>query len=358
MATSDEAFMARALELARSVPFTAPNPRVGTVLVRDGAVIGEGAHHGAGTPHAEAVALDGVDATGATLYVTLEPCNHEGRMPPCAPAVADAGVVRVVAAVEDPDEKVRGRGFEHLRARGVTVDVGTMEAEAIRLTAGFFKHRTTGRPLVTAKLALSLDGRMTAPDGSARWITGEAARARVHARRLEADAVVVGSQTVLADDPELTVRAVPAPRQPARVVLDARGRVPGDRKVFAPGAEVVVATTDAAPHEAQLAWKEAGAEVLVLPAGTRGGVDVEALLDVLGARTWHELYFEPGATLASSLLRDDLVDRLELHFGAVLLGEGGLALGELGVGSMDSARRFTVTRVEQLGDDVIVELER
>lgn len=358
MATTDQEFMARALELARSEPFTAPNPRVGAVVVRDGRVIGEGFHRGAGTPHAEAVALDGVDAAEATLYVNLEPCSHHGRMPPCAPAIVAAGVTRVVAAIEDPDPKVAGAGFAHLRAGGVEVVTGVLADEARRLNAGFLKQRTTGRPVVTLKLALSLDGRLAAPDGSARWITGEQARARVHARRLEVDAIVTGSGTVLADDPELTVRAVPADRQPARVILDARGRVPAGAKVFASPGETIVVTTEASSHEAQLAWKEAGAEVVLVGSGPVGGVDLGALLDLLGRRGWHELYFEAGATLAAALLRDGLVDRLELHYGAVLLGAGGPELGDVGVASLSSAPRFEVVRVETLGDDVIVELER
>jgi diaminohydroxyphosphoribosylaminopyrimidine deaminase/5-amino-6-(5-phosphoribosylamino)uracil reductase len=358
MATTDEEFMARALDLARSVPFTAPNPRVGAVLVRDGRVIGEGRHLGAGTPHAEAAALDGADAAGATLYVNLEPCSHQGRMPPCAPAVVAAGVARVVAAIGDPDPKVDGAGFAHLRANGIEVVTGVLADEARRLNAGFLVQRTTGRPLVTVKLALSMDGRLAAPDGSARWITGEAARERVHARRLESDAVVTGSGTVLADDPELTVRSVPATRQPARVILDARGRIPADRKVFSGPGETIVVTTEASAHDTQLAWKEAGAEVVQVGPGPDGGVDLHALLDLLGRRQWHELYFEAGATLASALLRADLVDRLELHYGAVLLGAGGPELGDLGVDSLSSARRFRVFNVESVGDDVIVELER
>jgi diaminohydroxyphosphoribosylaminopyrimidine deaminase/5-amino-6-(5-phosphoribosylamino)uracil reductase len=358
MTTTDERFMARALELARSVPFTAPNPRVGAVVVRDGAVISEGAHQGAGTPHAEAVALDGVDAAGATLYVNLEPCAHQGRMPPCAPAIVAAGVARVVVAVEDPDERVRGAGIAHLESNGVEVVTGVLADEARRVNAGFLKQRTTGRPLVTLKLALSLDGRMAAPDGSSRWITGEAARARVHARRLEADAVVTGSGTVLADDPALTVRAVEAGRQPARVVLDGRGRVPATATVFSQPGETIVATTVASPHEAQVAWKEAGAEVMVLPHYHEGHLDLDALFEELGRRGWHELYFEAGPTLASALLRAGAVDRLELHYGPVLLGAGGPELGDLGVGSIESGRRLKVVAVERAGDDVIVELER
>jgi diaminohydroxyphosphoribosylaminopyrimidine deaminase/5-amino-6-(5-phosphoribosylamino)uracil reductase len=346
--------MDSALELARSVPFTAPNPRVGAVIVRDGRVIGEGRHEGAGTPHAEAAALAGVDAAGATLYVTLEPCSHHGRMPPCAPAIAAAGVTRVVAAMEDPDSKVHGAGFAHLRERGVDVEVGVLEGAARRLNAGFIAQRTTGRPLVTLKLALSLDGRMKA---GGRYFTGEAARARVHERRAQVDAVVVGSGTVLADDPELTVRGMPATRQPARVVVDGSGRVRADRKVFRRDAEVIVATTREAPHDTQLAWKEAGAEVIVLPAGSDGGVDLGALLDALGNRGWHELYFEAGPTLAAALLRDDVVGRLELHIAPVMLGEDSPGLIDLGGGSGDT-RRFRVVGVEQLGDDVVLELER
>jgi diaminohydroxyphosphoribosylaminopyrimidine deaminase/5-amino-6-(5-phosphoribosylamino)uracil reductase len=318
-------------------------------------VIAEGRHEGAGTAHAEAVALDGIDASGTTLYVTLEPCSHHGRMPPCAPAIAAAGVGRVVAAMEDPDPKVRGAGFAYLAEHGVAVEVGVGEAAARRLNAGFITQRTTGRPLATLKLALSLDGRMRAPEQ--RWITGEAARARVHERRLQVDAVVVGSGTVLADDPELTVRAMQAERQPARVILDGRGRVRANSKVFRRDAEVVVATTEEAPHDAQLAWKEAGAEVVVLPAGAGGGVDLDALLDAFGDRGWHELYFEAGPTLASALLRDDVVGRLELHIAPVMLGGDAPGLVDLTDGGA-GPRRFRVVTVEELGEDVVLELSR
>ncbi|HEY7875044.1 MAG TPA: RibD family protein, partial [Actinomycetota bacterium] len=227
-----------------------------------------------------------------------------------------------------------------------------------RVNAGFITHRTTGRPLVSLKLALSLDGRLAAPDGSARWITGQAARARVHARRLEADAVMTGSGTVLADDPELTVRAVAAERQPTRVILDARGRVPVDRKMFSLPGETVVVTTEASGHDTQVSWKEVGAEVLLLPHARDGGVDLQALLDAFGRRGWHELYVEAGATLASSLLRAGVVDRLELHYGPLVLGAGGPDVGDVGVDAITSAPRWTVVSVEHLGDDVIVELER
>ena len=210
--------MHRALALARSAPFTSPNPRVGAVIVKEGSIIGEGAHQGVGTAHAETAALEGAgDVRGATVYVTLEPCNHHGHTPPCAPALADAGVARVVVALEDPDDRVSGAGLELLRSAGVEVSTGLLEHQARLLNAPYLHHRTTGRAYLTLKLALTLDGRMAAPDGTSRWITGDDARDYVHRRRLEADAVMVGSGTVATDDPALTVRAVPAGRQPAAV---------------------------------------------------------------------------------------------------------------------------------------------
>jgi diaminohydroxyphosphoribosylaminopyrimidine deaminase/5-amino-6-(5-phosphoribosylamino)uracil reductase len=350
----DERFMRRALELASRPPFASPNPRVGAVVVRDGTILGEGAHRGPGTPHAEAAALEGIDARGATVYVALEPCNHQGRTPPCATRLVEAGVTRVVAALEDPDERVAGSGFALLRAAGIEVVSGVLAADAERLNAPYLHHRRTGRAFLALKLALTLDGRMTAPDGSSQWITGPAARRAVHARRLEAGAVLVGAGTVLADDPALTVRAVRAPRQPVAVVADAAGRVPATAAVFARDGGVIVATTPSCPHEAQIAWKEAGAEVLVLPESD-GGVDLAALLDVLGARGVTEVFCEGGPRLASSLVAGGLVGRLELHYGPVLAG-GGRSLEEIGVTTMADALRFRVETTERAGDDVIVTL--
>lgn len=348
----DERFMKRALELAATPVFTSPNPRVGAVIVRDGRILGEGFHEGPGRPHAEAVALEGIDARGATCYVTLEPCNHHGRKPPCAPAIVTAGVERVVAAVQDPDPRVDGRGFQYLRSHGVEVDVGVLQEEARAGNAPFFHQRTTGRALLTLKLALTLDGRLAAPDGSSRWITGEAARKSVHVRRAGADAVMVGSGTVAADDPSLTARGVAAQRQPARVIVDSSGTVRGTARVFAPDAEVIVATTDRAPHECHVEWKEAGADVLVLPHGT-DGVDERALIDALSSRGWLEIYCEGGARLATRLLRADVIDRLELYHGAVLAGRGGPDLGDIGVRTLDEAPRFLLRSTEVLGDDVL-----
>ncbi len=349
----DERLMRRAIELAREPAFTSPNPRVGAVLVKDGAIISEGFHRGAGTPHAEAVALAAVDARGATCYVNLEPCAHHAGTPPCVHALVDAGIQCVVASVEDADERVRGSGFAYLREHGVDVTVGVLEREARDLNAAFLHQRTTGRPLVTLKLALTVDGRLAASDRSSQWITGDAARAAVHRRRVEVDAVMVGAGTVMTDDPSLTARAVPAPRQPARVVVDAVGRVSPDANVFAAGGDVIVATTDRAPHDRHTAWKEAGAEVLVLPS-VEGRVDLSALVDELARREWLEVLCEGGAQLATSLLRDDLVDRLELYYGAVLVGSAGPAIGDLGIPSLQDAHRLRLVEQEQLGDDIRV----
>jgi diaminohydroxyphosphoribosylaminopyrimidine deaminase/5-amino-6-(5-phosphoribosylamino)uracil reductase len=353
----DERYMERALELARRPAFTSPNPRVGAVVVRDGEVIGEGAHMGAGTAHAEAAALAGVDARGATVYVTLEPCNHHGRTPPCAPLLVEAGVARVVAAVEDPDARVAGSGLAVLRAAGVEVATGVLAADAERLNRAYLHHRRTGRAFVSVKLALTLDGRMTAADGSSQWITGPGARTAVHARRLECDAVLVGAGTVLADDPRLTVRDVPAPRQPLRVVVDAAGRVPPTAAVFTePAGGALVATTPGCPYDAQIAWKEAGAEVLVLPESHRG-VDLVALAEALGERGVVEVLCEGGPRLASSLLAAGLAGRLDLHYGPLVTG-GGLSLDGLGITTIGEALRFTTEDVTRAGDDVLVTLVR
>jgi diaminohydroxyphosphoribosylaminopyrimidine deaminase/5-amino-6-(5-phosphoribosylamino)uracil reductase len=353
----DERFMARALELARAHPNTSPNPKVGAVIVRDGEIISEGAHRGSGTPHAEAAALEGVASSGTTMYVTLEPCNHIGRMPPCVPRIIEAGVTRVVAAISDPDPRVNGRGFEQLRATGIDVTDGVLAAEAVRVNAAYLHHRVTGRPRVTLKLAMTLDGALAAPDGSSRWITSDEARHRVHARRSEVDAVLVGAGTVVSDDPRLTARAVHANRQPLRVVADSSGRVPATAAIFSQPGVTLVATTEDTDGPAVRGWKAAGAEVIVLPRGATG-VDLKALLAALGERDCMSVLCEGGARIAASLLRDDLVDELELHYGQRLVGRGGLQLGDLGVKTMDDALRWTPYAAEIVGGDVVVTTER
>lgn len=354
--TADERFMRRAFELAREPAFTSPNPRVGAVVVRDGEIIGEGFHQGAGTPHAEAVALDGVDAAGATLYVTLEPCIHHGRTPPCVAAIVEAGIKRVVAPLADPDEHVAGKGFAALTAAGVEVVVGTVAEAAETLNDAYLHHRRTGTSFVSLKLALSLDGALAARDRSARWITGAAARRIVHARRRAADAVLVGSGTLLADDPQLTVRDVEPTRQPLRIVVDGTGRVPRSARLLNDGiAPVLIATTERAPQETRRVWQDAGAEVLVLPDGF-GGVDLPALFKELGTRDVVEVLCEGGAQLATSLLAQRLVDRLELHIGPALLGADAVRIGNLGVGTMADAERWRLMSVDQEAEDIVAVL--
>ena len=348
-------FMTRALELARRAPSTSPNPRVGAVLVRDGRVLGEGWHQGPGEPHAEIVALQGADARGATLYVTLEPCIHHGRTPPCAPEVVAAGVSRVEVAMEDPDPQVAGRGIGYLAANGVDVAVGAGELEARRLTDAYAWHRTTGRPLVTVKLALTLDGRLAAADGTSQWITGPSTRRLVHEKRARADAVMVGAGTVLADDPRLTARGVQVARQPLRVLVDAVGRIPPDARALAGRGDVVVATTARASHDVQTAWKEAGAELLVLPE-VAGRVDLRELMGMLGRRGVLAVQCEGGAALAGALVREGLADRLDLNYVPLLVG-GGHSLDDLGVSSLADASRWVTRSTTTSGDDILVELE-
>ena len=355
--SDDERFMTRALEIARGPSRTSPNPRVGAVIVRNGEVISEGAHQGAGTPHAEAIALEGIDAAGATVYVNLEPCAHHGRMPPCAPALVEAGVARVVAALEDPDDRVAGKGFELLRNAGIEVTTGVLESEARSLNRSYLHHRAAGRPLVTLKLAASLDGRFAAPDGTSKWITSEAARRRVHTRRAEVDAVLVGSGTAISDDPRLTARGGGEVQQPVRVICDSRGHVPASSNVFAGGRSIVM-TTLACPQEAMTAWKETGAEVVVVPQDADGRCDLHAVIDDLAGRGWLEIYCEGGAGLATSLLRADLVDVLELNVGPVVLGGAGLGLGDLGIDTMAEASSWRKVELLDMGPDTVIVLER
>ena len=368
----DEAWMARAVALAEGGRGTAsPNPMVGAVLVRDGRVVGEGFHRAAGTAHAEAVALAaaGAAAAGATCYVTLEPCAHHGRTPPCADALLAAGVARVVAAVTDPDPRALGAGLERLRAAGVRVDIGPGAAAAAEQNAAYLTHRRLGRPRVTLKAAASLDGKVAAPDGTSQWITGPAARSDAHRLRAEADAVAVGAGTALADDPRLTVR-LPGftGRQPLRVLVDAAGRVGAGGHLFDGEAETLVATTPAAPATAVDAWKAAGAEVLVCqpttvtvgealgapPAGQ--GVDLNDLTRVLGERGVLELLVEGGPRLQASLWGAGLADRLVWYLAPLAIG-GEAAPGLLGVAgaaTLADARRLRLASVDRLGDDLRV----
>jgi diaminohydroxyphosphoribosylaminopyrimidine deaminase/5-amino-6-(5-phosphoribosylamino)uracil reductase len=356
---TDGAWMARAVALAEGGRgATSPNPMVGAVLVRDGRVVGEGFHRAAGRAHAEVVALAaaGAAAAGATCYVSLEPCAHQGRTPPCVDALVAAGVARVVAALVDPDPRVDGAGLARLRAAGVEVTVGVGADAAAEQNAAYLTHRRLGRPRVTLKAAASLDGKVAAPDGSSQWITGPAARADGHRLRAEADAVAVGAGTALADDPRLTVRLPGwAGRQPLRVLVDAAGRVGADGHLFDGEAETLVATTAAAPATAVDAWKAAGAEILVCESAP-AGVDLEHLATELGARGVLELLVEGGPRLQASLWAAGLADRLVWYLAPLAIGGDAAPglLGGAGAATLAAARRLRLASVDRLGEDLRV----
>ena len=365
IAPNDEAAMVAALTLGEQGRLTAPpNPWVGCVLVRDGEIVGRGYHRSPGGPHAEVVALAeaGPRARGATAVVTLEPCSHFGRTPPCAPALVGAGVARVVVALLDPDPNVSGRGIAGLREAGVPVDVGVGAEAATASLAPYLHHRHTGRPLCLLKAAVSLDGRTAAADGTSRWITGPEARADAHRLRAQSQAVVVGAGTALADRPSLTARGVdPAPPvQPLRVLLDARGRVPAEGPLFDPAlAATLVVTTALAGREAVKAWLDAGADVEEVPLAADGaGVDLSAALALLGQRGVLQAMVEGGAALHGSLVRAGLADRMVLYLGGRLLGEAGrpLLTGP-GPGTISGAPRWRIIASRPLGPDLRLDCE-
>jgi diaminohydroxyphosphoribosylaminopyrimidine deaminase/5-amino-6-(5-phosphoribosylamino)uracil reductase len=352
--------MRRALDLAARGTGVSPNPMVGAVLVRDGEIVGEGWHEGPGRPHAEVVALDaaGDRARGASLYVTLEPCSHYGRTPPCAPRIATAGVTRVVAATADPNPAVDGRGVAALRAAGVEVELGLLGDQAARLNAAFLKHVRTGLPHVTLKMAASLDGKVAARDGSSRWITGEDARAEVHRMRAGSDAIMVGAGTAFRDDPSLTVRD-PAyrGRPPLRVVVDGRGIVPETHAVFGDGlAPTLVATTEGAPAWRRDTWRAAGAEVLVLDDAGSALIPLEALLRELGKRDVQRVLLEGGPTLAWEAVRSGLVDEVVLFFAPILIGgqDAPSVLMGGGIHTIAAPFRLDFDEVSRVGSDIKV----
>lgn len=356
MAAGDEAHLRRALALAERGRLTVrPNPMVGCVLVRDGEVVGEGWHERAGGPHAEIVALRGAQerARGATAYITLEPCAHHGRTGPCADTLIQAGVARVVYALDDPNRRARG-GAERLRTAGVEVSGGLLADEAQQQNEAFVHVHRTGRPFVTLKLAQTLDGRVAARDGSSRWITSPAARSSVHALRARADAVMVGSGTVLADDPALTVRHVPAPpTQPRPVMLDARGRICAGAAAVRPGA--IVVTTERSEPKWRDDLTESGVEVLVVAPAAGGGVDLTAALTACAAQGVQAVLAEGGPTVAGALVRANLVDRLVLHVAPTLIGGDGLgSLAGAGAPSVTEGWTWRIDCVDRLGPDLVI----
>ncbi|WP_419896606.1 bifunctional diaminohydroxyphosphoribosylaminopyrimidine deaminase/5-amino-6-(5-phosphoribosylamino)uracil reductase RibD [Roseomonas sp. USHLN139] len=365
----DAALMRAALALAaRGLGNTWPNPSVGCVITREGEVVGRGWTAPGGRPHAETQALKraGHAARGATAYVTLEPCCHWGRTPPCTDALIAAGVARVVVAMRDPDPRVDGGGLEKLRAAGIDVTVGLLEAEARALNAGFVKVATRNLPLVTLKLASTLDGRIATRTGESQWITGPAARRAAHALRGRHDAVLVGSGTVLADDPELSCR-IPgfAPVPTVRVVADARLRTPASARMLREGqgpgkGPVWIATRPGHPEAALAALRAAGATLLeVAPDASGQGLDAGALLRALAARGLTRILAEGGAGLAAALLRQaGLVDRLAwFHAPAVIGGDGRAALDALPLELLSAMPRYRRIALATPGPDLLSEFE-
>lgn len=345
--------MARALQLAKRGLYTAdPNPRVGCVIVRDNQVVGEGWHRRAGEPHAEvhALAAAGQQAHGATAYISLEPCCHHGRTPPCSEALIKAGIARVVAAMPDPNPRVASQGIAELERAGVRVDIGLLQAESERLNPGFVSRMTRGRPYLRMKLAASLDGRTALANGESKWITGEDARADVQRLRARSSAILTGIGTVLADDPSLTVRDLDIGRQPLRVVVDSRLSMRSDARMLSLSGKTLVVTASADARQAA-ALGHAGAEVIALRAGD-DRVDLPELMRKLAEREVNELLVEAGATLCGSLLQAGLVDELVIYLAPNLLGNTARGLFNLpALESMQSRITLDIQDVRAVGHD-------
>lgn len=353
---ADHAFMAQALRLAvRGLFTTAPNPRVGCVLVKDDAIIGEGWHEKAGEPHAEINALRKVGpggTAGSTAYVTLEPCSHHGRTPPCADALIAAGVTRVVAALRDPNPLVAGQGLEKLRVAGIAVDSGLLETEARELNIGFVSRMTRGRPWVRLKIAASLDGKTALANGKSQWITGPDARRDVHAWRARSCAMLTGIGTVKDDDPRLTVRDATTTRQPLRVVVDSRLEISPDAAILADGNCLIACAATQPEKVATL--RARGAEVVALP-NPEGKVDLPALMLELGRRGINEVMVEAGAKLNGSLLRAGCGDELLIYQAPVLLGDAARGMLDLGAFTdLAEAQRLAIVERRAVGPDFLI----
>jgi diaminohydroxyphosphoribosylaminopyrimidine deaminase / 5-amino-6-(5-phosphoribosylamino)uracil reductase len=342
----DHAMMARALALAELGLYTAtPNPRVGCVLAKDERTIGEGWHEKTGGPHAEANALTaaGAAAKGATAYVSLEPCNHQGRMPPCAEALVRAGVARVVAAVRDPNPKA-ARGGETLAAAGIRFEHGLMEEDARELNIGFFSRMTRNRPWVRMKIAATLDGRTALADGRSQWITGPEARKDGHRWRARACAILTGIGTVKADDPRLTVREVETPRQPLRVVVDSRLETPATARILEGGNTLIFAGIENA--------KNLKAEIVTLPNKNKK-VELPRMLEELARRGVNELHVEAGFRLNGSLVREGCVDEFLIYLNPSFLGDEAQGMLELsGISSLDKRIKTRITSLDRVGGDI------
>ena len=359
MPEQDEVFMQRALDLAaKALGRTSPNPAVGAVIVRGGRVIGEGFHRRAGLPHAEVEALQRVNGTarGATLYVNLEPCAHHGRTPPCAEALIAAGLKRVVVGIVDPNPLVRGRGLRRLRQAGIAVTTGILREECERLNEDFAVFIRTGRPLVTLKLAASLDGRIATASGDSHWISGERSRRLVHELRNRVDAVLVGAETVRVDDPQLTCR-VRGGRDPLRVILDGRLTISPAARVCtqrSTAATLVVTTAESGQGEKRRLLEQQGVEILCLP-GDQGRAPLRPLLEALGRRGVKHVLIEGGGQVAAAALAEGVVDKVLFFYGPLLLGsESRPMIGPLGIDRVAAGLKLHTIELGRVGDDVLV----
>jgi diaminohydroxyphosphoribosylaminopyrimidine deaminase/5-amino-6-(5-phosphoribosylamino)uracil reductase len=351
----DHRHMARALQLARRGLYTTtPNPRVGCVIVRDESVVGEGWHAAAGGPHAEvsALAAAGQRSEGATVYVSLEPCVHQGRTPPCTDALIAARVARVVAAMADPNPLVAGRGLAALHGAGIAVASGVLENEARELNIGFVSRMTRGRPWVRLKVAASLDGKTALLNGKSQWITGAAARRDGHGWRARACAVLTGIGTVRDDDPRLTVREIATPRQPMRIIVDSRLETPTNARVLAGGGVLIVAAVSDAARIRAL--QDKGAEIIVLP-NAAGKVEFDALMRELGRRGINEVHVEAGFKLNGSLLAEGFVDELVIYFAPHLIGDAARGMFNLpALADLAGRRELIVRDLRKVGSDIRV----
>ena len=354
---SDEIFMREALRIAHNAEGrTSPNPLVGAVVVRDGKIIAEGWHRQAGTPHAEIHALNmaGNLAKGSTLYVTLEPCSHFGRTPPCAQAIVNAGIKKVVAAMSDPNPKVAGRGFEILRAAGVEVEVGLLEDEARKLNEVFIKWVTKNLPFITLKFACSLDGKIATSTGESQWISCEASRKFTHHLRDINDAILVGVGTILKDNPSLTTRLVEG-KNPVRVIVDSNARTPLDSKVVTDkSARTIIATTSNAPPEKISALKNLGVEIIFAGDGER--VDLKILMRTLAEREITSVLVEGGGTIHFSMLKENLVDKIFAFVAPKIIGGKNSLTAVEGVGfeKLSDAVNLKNFTAEKLGEDILI----
>ncbi len=359
---SEQHYMQLALELAAgAVGRTSPNPPVGAVVVRDGQIVGRGYHPAAGKPHAEIYALRdaGAAAGNADLYVTLEPCAHQGRTGPCTEAIISAGIARVWVGTLDPNPQVSGRGVKQLEAAGITVTTGVLEADCRQLIAPFAKQITSGLPFVTLKMAMTLDGQTATSTGDSQWISNEQSRLHVQQMRDHADAIMVGVGTVLADNPQLTAR-IPDGKDPIRVVIDSTLSIPETARVFNPAssAGVIVVTTGQADSGKLKAIEKAGAEIITVP-DKDGRVDLQKAMQELGARNIQSILLEGGATLAADALASGVVDRAAVFIAPKLLGgnDGKAVLTGAGCTRLNEALRLQDIRVRRFADDILIEGE-